>query len=79
MNLRTPYDVFFLLFRTNWISCKEDGKDYSFGIFCDLLIRDQQNLLDEEKLGGKHHAHLLKGKGREIYKDRGCADDFGPW
>ena len=46
MNLQTPYDVLWLLFHSNWRSCKEDGKDYYFDIFCGLLIRDQQKLLD---------------------------------
>ena len=40
MNRRTTYDVFLLSFHTNWLSHKEDGKDYSFDVFCDLLIRD---------------------------------------
>ena len=66
MNLQTPYDVFYSSFHTNWRSCKEDGKDYSFDVFCDLLIRDQQKLLDEGKLGGKQQAHFLKGKGKKI-------------
>ena len=35
-------------------SQKEDGRDYSFEVFCDLLIRDQKKLLDEGKVGGKH-------------------------
>jgi hypothetical protein len=78
MNLRTPYDVFFVSFHTNWRSYKEDGKDYSFDVFCDLLIRDQQNLLDEGKLGGKQQAHLLNGKIKKNYKDRVCVNSFGP-
>ena len=53
MNLQTPYDMFHLSFHTNWWSCKEDGKDYSFDVFCDLLIRGQYKLLDEGKLGVK--------------------------
>ena len=64
MNPRTPYDVFCSFFRTNWRSDKEDGKDYFFDVFCDLLIRDQQKLLDEGKLGAKQQAHLVKGKGK---------------
>ena len=67
MNLRTPYDMFFLLFHTNWQSLKEDGQDYSFDVFYDLLIRDQHKLLDEGKLGGKQQAHFLKCKGKHIY------------
>ena len=35
-------------------------------------------MLDEGKLGGKQQAHLLKGKGKQIYKDRGRSDYFGP-
>ena len=53
MNLKIPYKVLCSSFRTNWQSHKEDGKDYSFDVFCDLLIRDQKKLLDEGKLGGK--------------------------
>ena len=41
MNLRIPYNVFFSSFCTNWRSRKEDGRDYSIDVFCDLLIRDQ--------------------------------------
>lgn len=65
MNLSTPYDVFFSLFHTIWRSGKEDGKDYFFDMFCDLLIRGHQKLLDEVNLGGKHQAHLV--------------NIFGPW
>ena len=65
-------------FCINWRSCKKDGKDYSFDVFCDLLIRDQQKLLDQGKIGAEHQAHLLKGKGNKIYKDRGCANVFRP-
>ena len=63
MNFTTPYDVLFSLFYTNWRSNKEGGKDYSFYVFCDLLIRDKQNPLDEANLGSKQQAHFLKGKG----------------
>ena len=63
MNLRTPYDVFFSSVCTNWRCSKEDGKDYSFDEFCDLLIRDKKKLLDEGKLGGKKQDHFIKGKG----------------
>jgi hypothetical protein len=52
------------LFHTDWRSCKEDGKDYAFDVFCYLLIMDQQKLFDEEKLGGKHQVHLIKSKGK---------------
>ena len=47
MNLQMTYDVFSSSFHTNsgW-SNKEDGKDYSFDIFCDLLIRDKLKLLN---------------------------------
>jgi hypothetical protein len=78
MNPQTPYDVLCSLFHKNWKSRKEDGKDYSFDIFCDLLIRDQQKLLDEGKLGDKHQDHLFKGKGKNIYNDRGHVNIFGP-
>lgn len=52
MNLQTPYDMLSLAFHINWRSCKEYGKDYSFEVFCDLLIQDQQKLFDEGKIGG---------------------------
>lgn len=78
MNLRTLYDVFYSSFHTNWRSRKEDGNDYSFDVFCDLFIRDQQKLLDEGKLGLKQQAYLLKEKGKQNYKDRGRVDSFGP-
>ena len=41
MNLWTPYDVLWSLFHTNWLSHKEEGKEYSFDMFCHLLIRDE--------------------------------------
>jgi hypothetical protein len=74
MNLRTPFDVLCSTFHTNCKTCKEDGKDYTFDTLCGLLINDQHRLLDEGKLGGKHQAHLLKGKGKMNYKERGCSD-----
>jgi hypothetical protein len=54
INLRTPFDVFISTFHTNWHTRKQDGKDYSFEVFCELLITDQHRLLEEGKLGGKH-------------------------
>jgi hypothetical protein len=63
MNLKIPFDVFCLTFCANWISKKDDGKDYSFNSFCGLLIRAQKTLFDEGKLGVKQQAHLLKSKG----------------
>ena len=45
MNLRTPYDVLCSTFHTNWRSRKEDGKDYTFDVFCDLLIKDNRHCL----------------------------------
>ena len=65
-------------FRTNWQHCKEDGKDYSFDVLCDLLIRYQHKPLDEGNIGGKQQAHLMKGKGNKIYMDRTYTDGFGP-
>jgi hypothetical protein len=70
MNLRTPFDVFVSTFHTNWKAHKEDGKDYTFEALCGLLITDQHRLLEEGKLGGKHQAHLLKGKGKMDPRDR---------
>ena len=78
MNLRTPYDVFCSSFHTNRRSCKEDDKDYSFDVICDLLIRDKEKLHDEGNLGSKQQAHFLKGNGKHIYKDRGRIDDSIP-
>ena len=78
MNLRKPYNVFSSSFRTNWQSRKEEAKDYSFDVFCDLLIKDKQKFIDEGKLGGKQQANFLNGKGKQIYKDRGCANGSGP-
>jgi hypothetical protein len=34
------------------------------------LITDQHRLLEEGKLGGKHQAHLLKGKGKMDPRNR---------
>ena len=66
------------LFCTNWWSCKEDGKEYYIDVFHDLLIRDQQLFLDKGKLGGKQKFHFLNGKGKHIYKDRGCTGGSSP-
>ena len=57
MNFRTPYDVLYCSFYANWRSWKEDGKDYTFDVYCDLLIKDQQKILYEGKHGGKNQAH----------------------
>lgn len=54
MILRTHYDVFCSPFSTNWISHKEDGKDCTFDVFCDLLIKDQQKFINEGKLVRKN-------------------------
>ena len=78
MNLRTPYEVFYSSFHTNWRYHKEGGKDYSFYAFCDLLIRDQNKLFDEGNIDGKQQDHFLKGKGNKISKHRGHTNSFGP-
>ena len=62
MILKTPYDVLCSSFHSNWISHKQYGKDFTFHILCDSLIKDQQKLLEQGKLGRKNHAHLLKSK-----------------
>ena len=62
MNLGTPYDLFYLSIHTNWKSHKEDGKDYSFDVFCDLLIRDQHKFLHEVNIGSKQQYHFIKEK-----------------
>ena len=54
MNLRTLCDVLCSSFHANWMSHKEDFKDFTFDTLCDLLIKDQHKLLDERKLGNKH-------------------------
>ena len=54
MNLKTPYDVLFSSFQDYWISCKQYCKDFTYDTLCDLLIKDQQKLLEEGKLGGKN-------------------------
>jgi hypothetical protein len=66
--------VFFSTFHTSWKACKEDGKDYTFEVFYGLLINDQHRLLDKGKPGGKHQAHLLKGKGKVNHKEIGQYD-----
>jgi hypothetical protein len=76
VNLRKTFKVFSSTFYKNWQVDKEDGKDYTFDAFCDLLINDQHGLLDEEKFGGKLQAHMLKGKGKINYKERGHFDDL---
>ena len=74
MNLRTPYDVFCSSFRANWMSCKQDDKDFTFDVLSDLLIKDQQKLLEGGKLGSKHQAHLLKSKVKQNCKECGQSD-----
>ena len=54
VNLKTPYDVLCSSFCGNWMSHKGYRKGSSFGTLCDLLIKDQQKLLDEGKLGIRH-------------------------
>jgi hypothetical protein len=45
-----------------------------FEYFCGLLITNQHVLLEEGNIGGKHQAHLLKGKGNLNHKERGQFD-----
>jgi hypothetical protein len=71
MNLRTPFDVFCSTFQKNLQEHKEYDNDYTFDIFCILLINAQHRLLDKGKLGGKDQAHLLKRNGNMNYKERG--------
>jgi hypothetical protein len=71
MNLRTPFDVFISNFCTNWQTRKQYGKDYRFEYLCGLLITDHHILLDEGKIGGKHQANFIKGKGKSNHKERG--------
>ena len=54
MNFKTPYDVFSSSFHATWMPCKHDDKLFTFDVFCDLLIKDQQKLLEEGKLGNKY-------------------------
>ena len=56
------------------MSYKQDGKDFTFDIFCDLLIKDQHKFLEEGKLGTKHQAHFLKSNIKQTYKEHGCLD-----
>ena len=76
MNLRKTFDVFSSTFKTNWQTHKEDGKDYTFDAFRGLLINNQHMFLDEGKFGGKLQSHMLKGKGKINYKERGHFDDL---
>lgn len=48
-----------------------NDKDYTFDMFCELLIKDQLKFHDEGKLGGNYQAHLLKGKVKHNDKERG--------
>ena len=54
MNLKTPYDVFFSFFWDDWMSHKQDGKDFNFDALCDLFIKDHHKFVEEGKLGGKN-------------------------
>ena len=55
---------------------KEDGNDFTFNTFCDWLIKDKKKLLDEGKIGSTHQDHLLKGKIKQNYKERGKLDKW---
>ena len=47
---------------------RKDGKDFTFDIFFDLLIKYNNNkLLEERKLGIKHWNHLLKSNVTQNY------------
>jgi hypothetical protein len=70
MNLRTPFNLFVLIFHTNWQACTGHGKDYTFEALCGLLIIDKHILLEEGNIGGKHQAHLLNGKSKMDPRDR---------
>ena len=54
MNFKSPYDVLFSSFHDIWMSHKQDGKDFTFDIFYDLLIKYQQNLLEKGNLDAKN-------------------------
>ena len=56
------------------MSHKQDGKDFTFDTFCDLLMKDQHKFLEEGKLGGKNQAHLLKRKVKPNPKEHGHED-----
>ena len=70
-DLKTPYDAFYSSFSVNWMSCKKYGKYFTFDTLCDLLIKDQQKLIEEGKLGGKNQAHFLRGKVKPNLKECG--------
>jgi hypothetical protein len=69
MILRTPLDIFISTFHTNWKECKEYCRDYTFEDLGGLLIIDQNTLLDEGNIGGKHQSHFPKGKGKSNNKE----------
>ena len=53
------------------MSCKKDGKTFTFDTLCDLLIQDQHKFLEEGNIGGKNQAHLLKIKVKTNIKEHG--------
>ena len=54
INFKTSYDVLCFSFRSNQISHKKEGKDLTFDILCDLLIKEQEKLLEEGNIFGKN-------------------------
>ena len=56
------------------MSCKKDGKDFTFDTLCDLLIQDQHKFLEEGNIGGKNQDHLLNIKVKTNLKEHGLHD-----
>jgi len=46
-------------------------KDYYFDSFCGFLIKEHEKFLDAGKIEVKKHAHMINGKGRQNYIERG--------
>ena len=74
MNLNTPYDILYSCFHATQMSHKQDGRDFTFDTFYYLLIKYQQDFLEEGNSGRKNQAHLLKRKVKLNLKEHGWKD-----
>jgi len=62
INMKTPYDAFYLTLCVSWASKNEDDKDYTFYSYCGFLIRAWEKFLNEGEIEIKKKDHVLKGK-----------------
>ena len=54
-------------------------KDYTFYSFCTLLIKEKENLFEEENIKNKQQNNFIKGKGRQNYIKEDEMEIWKPW